>query len=78
MGRTEAASLGASVPEAERGPECESLTERGIGSVSNNRNNKNLSEHFHILKMFPSGQKLASHEALVSPSIVQLKISPDT
>lgn len=24
---------------------------RGIGSVSNNRNNKNLSEHFHILKM---------------------------
>lgn len=51
MGRTEAASLGASVPEAERGPECESLTERGIGSVSNNRNNKNLSEHFHILKI---------------------------
>lgn len=50
MGRTEA-SPGASVPETKRGPERESLTECGVGSVSNNRRNKNLSEHFHILKI---------------------------
>lgn len=66
------------VLETERGPECESLTEGGTGSVSNNRNNKNLSEHFHILRICFLLDRDWLHMRHWSHSIVQLKISPGT